>query len=949
MIPRLILICLVLAAFCAPQLKAAPEAGEIRGSVVDAATGESLPGVNVLVAGTTRGSITDINGNFVIGNMPLGTYTVTVSFVGYKPTSKQTTLGAGRNLPLDFRLAASSVQMNTVIVTGQGVATEKRKLASTVETVSAREIEAAPVRSVDQLLQGRVPGMTSFSPSGMPGSGARMATRGVKSALSATTPVIYVDGIRLDNRENYRLSFGTGGQVTSSLADIVTGEIDRIEVLKGGAASTLYGSEAANGVIQIFTKKGIPGPPRWRFNATSGYDAADMKFITYQYTKDHAFQNGLYQSYSANVTGGSDIITYTASGRVSQGLGTVPHDKLKDQQYVLASGVRALLSNESNLELSASYSHSLYSRMINDNAGGALLSDLEIEGYFDPAETSNPDSLLRYYFMPDLTERSNRFINAINFNYAPSAGWNNKFTLGIDYRKSEDRQLTPIEAGDWIGQPGGGLSASNREYITTTFGYSGSYVLPQLGVVAQTVSAGAQGFRVDDHESYGQGQNFKIPGTKDFDNASVIDAQEDNRELFSYGFYVQDQIGIADRLFFDLGLRFDGNTTFGTEVGLQTYPKIGVAYAISDEAFYPEAVKDVMSSLKLRAAWGQTGNFPPPFTRDRTYLSNVYLNESALSFNNAGDKNLGPERTTAIDAGFDMGLFNDRVALEFTYFHQVTKDAMFNVPEDPAGGFGLQRRNVGEIRNSGIELAMRAQLIQSEDLDINVRASVATLDNVVTSLGGAAGFQIAGFNFAPMRVEEGKPVGVIRVNVPRLEADGTYKGNYDERYLGNPLPKQTGSAGIDVVLFRNLTISAFGEFAFGHQILNQSLSRRIVNGLAVRGLYPDEVAMLPVSTDPSRPYNRNTASFILLEDGDWIKLREISLRYKVPVDLFNGITLNASVRNVAVFGTKTHGVDPELSFIPGNANPNLQLEVGGVSGVTFAPPRQFRFGIDVLI
>ncbi|HLP17661.1 MAG TPA: TonB-dependent receptor [Bacteroidota bacterium] len=942
LIKRFFTTCLFVAAIA--SWAGAQENSEIRGTVTDGATGETLPGVNVMVTGTVRGTTTDVNGNYVVKNIAAGSYSVTASFVGYRSMTKQASVTAGKSAKLDFGLVATSVQMNTVVVTGQGVATEKRKLASSVETISAREIEAAPVRSVDQLLQGRVPGLSSFAPSGMPGSGARLATRGIKSALSTTTPVIYIDGIRLDNRENYRLSFGTGGQVTSSLSDIVTGEIDRVEVIKGGAGSTLYGSEAANGVIQIFTKKGIPGPPRWRFNATTGYDVPEEKFIQQQYTKDHAFQNGQYQSYSAAVTGGSDIITYTASGRMSQGRGIIPHDKLQDQQYVLGSGLRALLSNESSLEVSASFSHSVYNRMINDNAGGALISDIEIEGLFDPLVTSNPDSLLALYFLPGITERSNRFINAINFNYAPMPGWNNKFTVGIDYRRSEDRQFTPISAGDFLGSPGGGLSASQREYITTTMAYAGSYKLPELGVFSQTFSLGAQGFRVDDHESYGQGQNFKIPGTTDFDNASVIDAQEDNRQLFSYGFYAQHQVGIADRVFIDLGLRLDGNSTFGKDVGLQTYPKIGVAYNVSEEPYYPEMVKSVVSSFKVRAAWGETGNFPPPFTRDRTYVSNVYLNESAISFNNAGDPLLGPERTSSIDAGFDMGLLDDRIGLEFTYFTQTTKDALFNVAEDPAGGFGNQRRNVGKIKNSGIELAMRAQVLQSEDFDINVRASVATLTNEATSLGGAAGFTIAGFSFAPMRVEEGKPIGIIRVNVPRLEADGTYKGNYDERYLGNPTPKQTGAVGIDLVLFKNLSITAFGEFALGHQILNQSLSRQIVNALNVPGLYPDAIAKLPVSADPARPYNRNTASSILLENGDWIKLREISLRYKIPAGILNGISLNASVRNVAIFGTKTTYVDPELSFIPGAA-----IELGGITGATFAPPIQYRIGMDVNI
>ena len=269
-----------------PHLACQEQSGEIRGTVSEAGRTEPLIGANVFVVGTSLGASTNVDGQYSIKQVAPGTYTVRARYVGYKEQSKEVRVSVGETATLDFALAPSAVQMSEVVVTGQGAAIEKRKLPSTVESISSKDLELSPVNSIDALLQGRVPGLSSFSPSGLPGTGARLQTRGIKSVALASTPVIYVDGVRVDNNDNFRLANGTGGQVTSSLADLVTGEIDHIEIIKGGASSTLYGSEAANGVIQIFRKKGVPGDARWQFNATSGYDAPENTFTSEQYTKD---------------------------------------------------------------------------------------------------------------------------------------------------------------------------------------------------------------------------------------------------------------------------------------------------------------------------------------------------------------------------------------------------------------------------------------------------------------------------------------------------------------------------------------------------------------------------------------------------------------------------------------------------------------------------------------
>jgi len=510
------------------------QTGEISGKVTDVKSGEALPGALIVVKGTNRGAAADANGSYAIRSMPPGTYTIEARFIGYLLREVTLTLTASQQATANFQLKQTVVQLGEVVVTGQGVATEKRKLATTVETLGPREIELAAVKSVDQLLQGRVPGLISALPTGMPGTGARIQTRGIKSVTLNSTPVIYVDGVRVDNNDNFRLSFGTGGQVSSSLADLVVGEIDRVETIKGGASSTLYGSEAANGVIQIFTKKGVPGAARWRFGVTSGSDMAENKFTFKQYTKDKFYQSSTYQGYNAGVSGGTEAFSYNVSGRMYNTGGIVAQDRASDKQWNLSTSMRAILSPNSDAEISASYTRSQFGRIFNDNSLLAPLSALEIENNFRDLElrNGNQDSLLALFLLPNLREAANRFISSFNINYSPYSRWKNKFTVGIDYRKSEDRQFAPIESEPVTLTVGGFLNASHREYLTVTLGYTGSLALPKLGPFTQTVSVGAQGFRVEDREIFGRGATFRLPGTTDFGNASVITADESNRQLF---------------------------------------------------------------------------------------------------------------------------------------------------------------------------------------------------------------------------------------------------------------------------------------------------------------------------------------------------------------------------------------------------------------------------------
>ena len=907
------------------------QTGSISGVAQDGVTYENLIGVNVFIPNLNTGSSTDLEGHYTIKNIPEGTYTIVVRYVGYKQLTESVVVRANQITELNFSMQQTAIQLEELVVTGQGVATERRKLTSTVETINADEIRNAPVETVDQLLQGRVPGLSAFNSSGMPGTSGRVAARGLKSALSNATPVVYVDNVRVDNQDAFRLALDTGGAESSSLADLVIGEIDKIEVIKGGAASTLFGSDAANGVIQIFTKKGVPGIARWKVNVTSGYDLANTKFVTEDYIKNNVFQDGYFQAYSFDVSGGEKNFTYNLGGKTYMNDGVFVENIARSKNYSFNGGFRALLSDKSTLEMSTSYTKSQYNRTNNNNLPTAPYGGFEDGGYGDQLGYTDHDrdSVLAIMLTDKINDDIDRFRTALNLDHKPIENFTNRFTFGLDYRKNEEREFVPKKSGTFFFQENGYVYRADREYLSVTLAYAGSYILPKWGEIQQTLAFGFQGFRVEDRESAAQGENFAIPGTEDFDNASLIDAQESNRQLFSGGIYFVDQIGLFDKIFIDLGIRADGNSTFGDNVGMQYYPKAGIAYNISEEPFFPTSIKSVVSTLKLRSSWGMTGNFPPPFTRDRTYSANSFLERSGLGFNNPGNEDLKPEKTSSIDAGFDMGLFSDRVSIEFNYFQQLTNDALFLVPRDPASGFGLQYTNVGEISNEGLEFSIFAQIYKSQNFAANARFSIATLENKVESLGGSAPFNLAGFTFLPRRVEEGYPLGVFRVNVPIKDSEGNFSGDFEQKLMGNPLPKQSGSFSFNITMFRNINISSLTEFAFGHQIVNLKKTLRYFRGTE------DAADVVPEN------YSFESASSIWLEDADWIKIREIAINYFFPEQFLKGLTLSVSMRNVAEFGIETSALDPELnSFQPGSsANP------GGYGYLDISAPRQMRVGL----
>ena len=927
-----------------------------------------MPGATIELPSINRGAATDINGKYTILDVPPGTYEIVARFVGYGEMRVDIDVLADETTVQNFTLDEDLLQLDEVVVTGQGASVEKRRLSADVSVLNIKDIEDAPVVSVDQLLQGRVTGATVRAQSAQPGQGMNINFRGITSAFANQTPVIYVDGVRVDSRSS--TSFSQGGEETSALSELLTSDIERIEVTKGGAASTLYGSDAANGVIQIFTKRGISGAPTVTLRTEQGIDIPDTKFVQdtgfsfpdqvsdpehpdfgkTSFIEDDFLSNGHFQNYYMGVSGGNQGLTYNISGRVQNSDGVQPSNE--NTLYALRGNVQTSVSNSIGITFSGAYTRSNFSRLNNGTSIADPYTSFQVGDAYFFSGADNFDEALRRFLLPSVTEGVNRYTLATTTTYNPHPVFSSRLTAGIDSRFNEQRILEPAEFDVVSGNDSGSIERFNRDYSVVTLEYTGRVSYPRDGQVTSDFTFGVQGFREETSIIDAAGETFGLPGTEDFGEAGTITANENRSQIFNGGFYFKEQIGLMDRVYIDAGVRFDGNSAFGEEVGLQTYPSLGIAYTLSDEPFWSSSFGNGWSDLKLRVAYGQTGKFPDPFSRDFTFSSSAFRGESAPRFDNPGNDNLKPEKTATLEAGIETALLNNRLALTFTYYTSTTEDALFFVPEQPVTGRDTQLRNVGSIENQGIEFSLNARLVSTRNVDWWLGMNYSWFENEVTDMGGAADFNVGGSGSrARQRVSEGHPIGEWMPTVPiDTNGDGLLDDSEFQFIGATPYPTQTGAFNTSLTLFNRLTVFAMADWALDAMILDWSSHWATFNGLE-RTVFP---ARYDTDGNEDGTFSSTAAGRFLLKDGDYLKLREITLSYALPRTLTSQLQLqNASVfltaRNLVTF-SRQDLVDPELSGVSSNSDPDENvngLELGGEQSSTLSVPHQFRLGIQI--
>jgi outer membrane receptor protein involved in Fe transport len=914
----------------------------VSGRITSKEDGASLPGVNVVVKGTSTGTVTDAEGRYTL-NISSSSAVLVFSFIGLQ--SQEIVVG-DRSI-LDVSLTSDITQLSEIVVTGQGYGIEKKRLSTTVDVVDKAQIDAVPGGRLDQLLQAQLPNAQIRLSSGQPGTASLIRTRGPVSANSSTTPVIYIDGVRVDNlNSNPSLNVGTGGASSSSLNDIPIENIERVEYVKGGAATTLFGADAANGVIQIFTKKGTAGQNRINFETQLGTITGTKDYLKYKETADILFRNGFTQSYSIGVDGGKEDITYSVSGSVSSDNSfRLSNDQ---KRYNFRAGFSAKINNWLKYSSSASFVSTNFQRDYNANnsfssfaniEGGAYgdVSDLDEQGFNDLKE-----EVRNYVGLTGITETVKRFQNSHGFEMKISDKISGRMNLGIDSRTSKQQDIQTNAFLIAIGSVAdgttdqGSINIAERKFTGITGDLNFQY-REKLGKFSFITTAGGQFFRNVD-EQFLITATGVTEGSRSINNSSETVAQDFLRTVTNYGFFAQENLGFNDKIFLEFGVRLDGNSAFGKEIGLQAFPKVGLSYSLSDEEFFSNAISEnILSNVKLRANYGEAGNFPTPFVNERLIAVNPFLGTPTYTFGVPGDVNLKPERTATTELGIDFGFLTNRINLQITKFDATTTDALFNAPFASSVGQINQLRNIGEISNKGWEIGTSFVILDNDNVGLTFNASLNTVANKVVSSGGAPEFNVGGFTFLGSFVKEGLPLGYLRGGRPTFAADGTLASVEQNANLGSPIADRFGTMSLNFNFKKRLTLFVSGDYQQGAQGVAVDDVLRYFNGVQDEGRIPD--ASL-------------TESFfdlagVWVEDTDYFKIRNISLFYTLPSkfygNVFKKVDLGFNVTNP--FNFFSSSFDPEVT----GAGIGAQgaFGAGGFGFGTESAPRTFLATVRV--
>jgi len=933
----LTLVFLAVAALGGPA--AAQDTGTITGTVVNQAAGQPLADVQIAIQGTGLGTLSNQSGRFIILNVPVGTHTLRAERIGFGAVEEQVSVTAGETLEVDLTLQSQALGLDELVVTGTAGAARRREIGNSISQLSSQDIREPP-QNVDALLQGRVAGMTVTQQSGMVGDGAQIRLRGVTSLSQSNQPLIYVDGVRMRSdglsRNVPPVGFQgrSGNNQASPLNNINPQDIDRIEVIKGSAATTLYGSEASAGVIQIFTKRGSQGAARWTaqidqgVNWTKEFGVDRSKAPPSEATQipspaggtpefmfiDPWLKNAHTQNYSISVTGGTETARYFLSGSFADNEGVLPNDE--QEKFNVRGNFGFTPREDLQIDWNTSFTRDdTQNTPAGNNAHGLTLNAFRRDrNYRGEATREAIDPILDY----DIDTEINQLTTGLTATYTPLTEFTNRFTVGWDQIQQNNRNFRPF---GFALAPFGIVSDQRSEFSTLTVDYVGTlnFDVPFLSDLGSSLSFGGESITKKVNTTTAHGENFPGPGDPVVSNAGDRLGFESRERVLNAGFFFQNVLDYQDKYFITGGVRVDGNSAFGEGLGIEAYPKVSVSYVVSDEDFWPSE----WGSLKLRGAWGQSGRAPGAFDSRRTFEAAGFGPDPAFLPDNVGNPNLAPEVTKEGELGFDLSTLSDRLTIDFTAFRQKTSDALFPVRQIPSLGFtGTQLENVGVIVNKGIELGWDAVLIERPNWTWNFGGSLALNKSRVRSLGGAAEFGLGGNLWAV----EGRPAPVVRgdcVTNPNEFADPIVETNCD---FGSNEPVRILQGNTSLRLpWNGITLSARGEYQGGMWINNGAASAAISRSVIWPGCFGTLTTFETQGREAVRAGERarcldisNFRGGFTIARADFFKLREITATIPIPagwVPQADQATFTVSARNLVRW---THDslktMDPEIGF-----------------------------------
>ncbi|MEO8577471.1 MAG: TonB-dependent receptor [Gemmatimonadales bacterium] len=973
-------------------LAAQASGGTVRGRVTDAATGRPLGDAQIVVTGTRVGTNSASTGDFTLTGVPIGARTITIRRIGYQPVAQAVDVVSGATATIAVQLRVSAVNLSDVVVTGTGAPTERRKVGTSIGSVDSAMITRAQAVTIDQAMQGKVPGAQITQNSGGPGGGGiSVRLRGVNSFISGSDPLYIVDGVIVDNSSAQLSDLGIRSNPQNRLADINPADIERIEIIRGAAGAALYGSRANNGVVQIFTRRGTSGKPRYTYSSRYSsnelreqqpfnfypFDVSGLPIARFNYQND-IFTRAPATEQNLTVEGGSDATRYFISGNFANEDGIMRSTssrrmgaRVNLQQQLTPRLIANVTSNyiQTNNQLQAFGEQNDYGIMGSLFFAPTSVNFAPVNGVYPlpPALGTNPLLAIARIRNP---QEIDRFIGSAKLTFNPTTKLLLDYSVGIDNVGFEQRQFVPRAAV--LGTAPLATGRSQSVFQTTR-------VINQDGVAGYTWNAmgpfelrTTAGFNFTDQKvrTTAATSNGLAPVGDLVSAGSVFAAAQTEINLRTLGFYGQQEVAWNDKLFLTGAVRYDASSTFAPSERWQVFPKLSASYvAIGNRP-------GMLNNLRLRSALGWAGSQPGIVNAYSQFITYDQLPFAGRpGFVNSityGNPNLKNERAREWEVGAEVGLFSGRVGAEATYYNRVVSDLLFFRPLPTSTGFSRQFFPIGEMSNKGIELLVNTHNVTTKNLDWTTTATYTKNKNLVEKLA-ILDFQSAGGY--PNRIRAGQPAGVFYGSYAArdcvtgallLDSLGRYrrsnqaadmgatlaqrqaisKGSCNDslnKVIGDPNPKWLGSLLNEFTIAKKIRFRALLDGVFGNDIMN--LSTRAQNAGIASNSKSYELELLPYGDPRKLPptWNSRTQGIFehWIEDGSFVKLRELSASYTFDQAPFRrlfreGIDVTVSGRNLYVW-TDYSGYDPELNLFGTNAG-------GRESVQTTAADRGFDFG-----
>ena len=998
----------LLVALVAPASVARAQAtGTIRGTVTDSTNRRGVPGVQLTIAGTTRGTVTNDNGAYTLTAVPAGAVTIRAQRLGYASQSRSVTVVAGDVVTADFALHPVATVLSAVVSVGYGTAS-RQDVSSAIASVDSSTFANTPVASVDNALQGRIPGVQVMQNSGEPGSGISMRVRGPASLNAGNQPLYVVDGVPMIQGSLSQIALS--GQDVTAISGLNPDEIASIDVLKDAAAAAIYGSRGSNGVVIITTKRGAAGKTRFSLSSylgtqkvektiglvnaqqyvelynesakNDGYDPADYPFVpgvddanTYDW-QGAVFRTAPVSDVNLSMSGGNERLKFYLSG-----------SNFDQHGIVIGSGYTRQ-AGRLNLDLNATdklfvSSSIALTRENNDRIPGDQSLDGVVTnaigmqpfvpiygsnygygGRAEGARYSNPVAIADFNFD---TFKTLRALGNLDAKYLFSdrvwlSGRVGADVYGINELTWGDPRIdrTYAQSANGVGRT---ASNTNTKYVAESF-----LSVDALRSAANRLNViGGASVEYNHRDlSFTRGEGFPAGFSTYIANAATItswDGSATDNNLVS--FFARANWSLKDRYLLSASLRADGSSRFGADNRYGIFPAVSAGWTVTDESFAQGLAR--LATLKLRASYGVTGNQGIGDFASRSLASGTpYSGDAGVAPTQLGNPALKWETTQELDLGADIAVLDGRASLIVDWYNRNTDDLLVRRPIPATSGYTSIWSNIGSIRNRGVDLGLHTVNLDGgpRGLGWTSDLNVTWNKNVVTALYGG---QLATFNVSSRITSVaavGQPIGefylykFLRVdpatgNAVFANADGTETdAPTDRMFVGSPQPKYYGGF-TNTFTFRNFDLRGFLQFSEGNKVFN--MMRIFTDDGGCTWDNESTIALTrwqkpgDITNEPRMSYDCTSGADVIssrfIEDGSFVRLGEVTLGYKLP----DRLAAAAKMDNARIYlsGRNLHTWTKYTGYNPDVNSAGITSNVVmGVDYYAYPLARTFTLGIS---